>query len=295
MGATWFGPAHKNLIALLQAQGIEYFEQYMAGTAFFEPFSMAAPQAIQLPTQEASYRIKGGSMALIQSLANRLTAEELLLNQPVRSLYFERTGVQVNTENGQWNCKRIISTLPPALLAASVFFSPALPEPVKEIALHTHTWMQDSIKIAFTYQEPFWRNQGMAGTIFSNVGPVTELYDHSDSGEPRYALCGFVSGSLLGLSALDRRDKILQQLERLLGSAILNYTHFEEKIWANEPFTKQKDPLAIYPHQNNGHAVYSASLFNNRFFFCGSETASAYPGYMEGAVQAALELATVLT
>lgn len=39
MGATWFGTQHKNLIALLEELGIKYFEQYMEGTVFFQPFS----------------------------------------------------------------------------------------------------------------------------------------------------------------------------------------------------------------------------------------------------------------
>ncbi|WP_245705398.1 FAD-dependent oxidoreductase [Chitinophaga filiformis] len=45
------------------------------------------------------------------------------------------------------------------------------------------------------------------------------------------------------------------------------------------------------PHQNNGHSLLQVSYLNNRFYFCGTETATVHAGYMEGAVIAAREVA----
>lgn len=45
MGATWFGPQHKNLIALLKELEKNYFEQYMDGTVFYQPFSTSTAES----------------------------------------------------------------------------------------------------------------------------------------------------------------------------------------------------------------------------------------------------------
>ena len=68
MGATWFGKPHQNLIKLLEELNINYFEQYMEGTVFFQPFSTSPAQSIQVPVQPPSYRISGGSSHLINTL-----------------------------------------------------------------------------------------------------------------------------------------------------------------------------------------------------------------------------------
>jgi monoamine oxidase len=77
MGATWFGSEHENLIALLEELGIEYFEQYMDGKVFFQPFSTSPAESIQIPSQPPSYRISGGSSRLINTLYQKLDEDEI--------------------------------------------------------------------------------------------------------------------------------------------------------------------------------------------------------------------------
>jgi monoamine oxidase len=45
-------------------------------------------------------------------------------------------------------------------------------------------------------------------------------------------------------------------------------------------------------HENNGHPDYQKPFLNNKLYISGSETASANPGYMEGAVVAAIKIAS---
>lgn len=40
--------------------------------------------------------------------------------------------------------------------------------------------MGESIKVGLTYTTPFWREKS-SETIFSNVGPIPEIYDHSSA------------------------------------------------------------------------------------------------------------------
>jgi monoamine oxidase len=45
-------------------------------------------------------------------------------------------------------------------------------------------------------------------------------------------------------------------------------------------------------HQNNGHQLYQNSFLNNKLYISGSETATQHPGYMEGAIVAAKNIAS---
>jgi monoamine oxidase len=286
MGATWFGNQHINLIKLLDELDISYFEQYMKGTAFFEAFSTAPPQAIQIPQDSPSYRIESGTSKLIITLAKKLNQDEIKLAQPVTELIFENKTARLKIKDDTFDVDIVISTVPPALLVSSIQFTPSLPTEFIRIATNTHTWMQDSIKVALVYQTPFWKNKKLSGTIFSNVGPITEFYDQSDSTETRFALCGFVNGGYVQLTKSERKEKVMNQLFKIVGKEALDYLSYDEVIWSREIYTKDKkqDSVSVYPHQNNGNPIFSNAYYDNRFFIAGSETSTIYPGYMEGAI-----------
>jgi monoamine oxidase len=289
MGATWFGHQHINLIKLLDELSISYFEQYMEGTAFFEAFSTAPPQPVQIPQDSPSYRIESGTSHLINTLASKLSQNEIKLSQPVKELIFENKTVRLKTTDGTFEGDIIVSTLPPALLVSSIQFTPSLPTEFSRIAMNTHTWMQDSIKVALIYQTPFWRNKKLSGTIFSNVGPITEFYDQSDRTETRFALCGFVNGGYVQLTKTERKEKVMNQLFKIFGKEAMDYLSYEELVWSEEIYTKDKkqESVSVYPHQNNGNPIFSNGYYDSRFFIAGSETSTAHPGYMEGAIVSA--------
>ncbi len=286
MGATWFGEQHTNLLALLEELELSYFEQFMKGTAYFEAFSMSPPQIIEIPTDNPSYRIMGGTFALINKLAEFFNENEIILNEQVKELDFNDNIVKIITQDKIFEANIVISTLPPALLVNSIMFRPQISSELSSIAERTHTWMQDAIKVALVYETPFWKHKNISGTLFSNVGPITEFYDQSDAENTKYALCGFINSSYAQFSATERKEKILSQLERLLGNEALKYKSYEEVIWSEEVFTKNKmqENIFVYPHQNNGNAIFSPAYFNERFYISGSETSQYFPGYMEGTI-----------
>lgn len=287
LGATWFGPQHRHLIALLQELEIPAFEQYMEGTAFFEPFSMSPPQPVEIPQEAPSYRIGGGTSNLIETLAHQLDQNEIVLNQVVNRIDFQDDGVFVFTDDLTFEADKVISTLPPALLINQIEFLPTLPDGLQEICGNTHTWMQDSIKTAIVYEKPFWRHKNWSGTLFSNVGPVSEFYDHSDGSGTKYALCGFVNGGLMKFPAFERKARVMAQLTRIFGEEAENYMDYQEQVWALEEFTKVPGGPDLFPHQNNGDPLFADSWFEDRFYIAGTETSPHYGGYMEGAVFAA--------
>ena len=288
MGATWFGKKHRQLLLLLEELNIEYFEQALGTTAIYEPISTSPPQLVQLPpNNDPSFRIKNGSSTLIKTLASHLNKEQIINGQAVKSIRKEENFILVKTDTEQYKAKIVISTLPPFLLQQSISVSPSLPASFTDLAKQTHTWMGESIKIALTYQHPFWRAKNTSGTIFSSVGPISEFYDHSNVEDNRFALKGFINGAYAAATKEQRLKVILQQLSKYYGAEASNYSSYEETVWRHQAYTFSTYPSSILPHQNNGHALFRKAYLDGQFFIAGAETAPSFPGYMDGAIESA--------
>ena len=288
LGATWFNESHHHLMELIQEFQLPFFEQYLTGISYFQTFSNVPPQEITVPNDSPSYRFKNGTGSLLQAIHEKLKPNTLSLNEGVIQLDFKDRKVQVKTSERTIATDFVITTVPPALLMEQIEFLPELPSNFISLAKQTHTWMQDSIKVGFTYKTPFWREQGKSGTIFSNVGPLTEFYDQSNLEQQSYALVGFASGNCARFTKEQRMEKIENQLKMVFGDAALDYESYHETLWSNEIYTKSdKQADNIFPHQNGGHPLYHNPLFENRLIISGSETSPHHPGYMEGAVWAA--------
>lgn len=288
LGATWFGKQHVALTALLQELGITSFEQFMGKKAVYEPVSTSAAQLVSLPPNDApSYRIKGGTSVLVEALSKGLDKGCLHLDEKVQAIEASREACTVRSTNATYTCTKVVSTLPPNLLAQGVHLSPSLPYEVQQLLSSTHTWMGESIKVALTFDTPFWKEPNTSGTLFSNVGPVSELYDHSNFEASLFALKGFFNPSYHQVTREERLEILLNQLEQYYGSVIRSFRSYEEMVWRNAPFTYAPYPKEVRPHQNNGHPLYQQAYLHQRLYIAGSETTDQHPGYMDGAVRSA--------
>ncbi len=291
MGATWFGQKHKTLVKLLDELGLDYFEQYMGSHAFYDAVSSGPHQVelIPIPTDtEPSYRIKGGSHRLIEQLALHLPSRQIVLDQEVKTIIKSDTHFELRTSDKTYTAHRVVSTIPPALLVSAIDFKPRLDEQIVDIAGHTHTWMGESIKIALSYEEAFWRRTSYSGTIISR-GPITEMYDHSDEEHQRHALVGFLDDRYVRARRAQRLMVILDQLRKYFGPQVENFIRYDEYLWRDELYTYTSYSGPMMPHQHNGHPIFNRSGWPE-FYIAGSETAKTYPGYMEGAVVRAYEV-----
>ncbi len=288
MGATWLSHQHSELLHLLETLHLPIFEQFMEGSTFFQPLSTAPPQQIHVPVQEQpSYRIQGGTQSLIDALVTELPTDTLILNEAVHTIQHDKDRYTVNTTHNQYHTDYIITTLPPALLLNSIQFTPNLPEEVYTIAAKTHTWMGQSIKFGVGYDRPFWKEKKYSGAAFSNSGPITEVYDHTNHKHTKFALKGFLTGMMATDTKSSREAKVIAQLEQFFGTEAKTYLTYEETIWNTERYTIDAVQQLV-PHQNNGHPVYQNLYFNNTLYIAGSETSPQFSGYMEGAIRSAL-------
>ena len=287
MGATWFGSKHTALVALLNELNLGVFKQELGGKAIYEAISTSPPQLVALPpNNEPSYRIQGGTTTLIQALRNQLDDNQLFFNQTIETIENQVDGVSIQSKTHHFKASKVISTLPLNLFLNTISVTPPLPDSIVTVGKQTHTWMGESIKISLTYKTPFWRTNS-SGTIVSNVGPIPEMYDHSNFENNRFCLKGFLNGTYFSIKKAERLELIMKQLEKYYGSQARDFLTYEETVWRNEKFTFSDYESHILPHQNNGHPIFRQAFLDGKLWIAGSETADKFPGYMDGAVRSA--------
>ncbi len=285
LGATWLWRYNEELLKLSRELNISLFEQNMSGEALFEATNSNLPQRFLLPkNQEISYRIAGGTATILEKLSEGFSDEELLLNQKIIKINDDKTSIKVITEDSGFIADIVISTIPPQLLVNSVEFSPELDSNLIQVTNNTHTWMKDSIKFVVVYKTPFWKENGLSGVGFSNIGPFTEIYDHSDFENNHFTLMGFLNGKLINETKLSREEKVMEQLYKFFGEEGKNYISYQEKVWSNDKLLNFKNDRFINSHFNNGHQIYQQKYLNGKLIIAGSETSPSYGGYMEGAI-----------
>jgi len=211
MGATWLGKKHTVLANLLEEFIIGIVEQEMGNTAIYEAISTSPPQIVKLDKQQdPTYRIDGSSSKLIEKLLSAISPKvQLKLSEEVQSIQFLTDDSIVHTATTTYQSKTVVSTLPPNLLANTIVLKPTIDDQLMHQLKNTHTWMGESIKVGLHYKHPFWNEGNLSGTIMSNVGPIPEMYDHSNPETGKYALKGFLNGSYYSVSKEERLKLIL--------------------------------------------------------------------------------------
>jgi len=286
MGATWLGSQHTRLTRLLDKMDIPLYEQALGDTAFYEPMSTSPPQLVQLPpNSDPSFKIKHGSQELTDRLLQSIDPDNAYLDTAIQKIIQQEDRIIAHATHAQFNATTIISTLPPHLLLSTVAFVDPLPNELIKIAQATHTWMGESIKICLSYKQAFWKVSHSSGTVFSNVGPIPELYDHSD--HQQNTLVGFLNSAYFSNTKEERLQRILHQMVKYYGDRARSVEHYEEYVWRNDPYTFYDYSTPVLPHQNNGHPIFNKAYLNDKLWVAGSETAGQNPGYMEGAVRSA--------
>lgn len=282
LGATWFADKHTHLLSLLNELGLEKIEQDYGKYAVYE-HPDGQSQLYELPPQtEASYRIKGGTSQLIESLKSELGSGQILLQHEVNTLRYSNDRIDITTNKGTFSAQKVINTLPPNLFHKLIKCTPNLPSEIRSLHETTHTWMGESIKVGFFSPSPFW-NEREIGTIYSQRGPITEMYDHSN--QSRYALKGFIHEQYIQLPREEREKAARMQLSSFFGKDLIDECSYVEETWRNQQFTYAAYDNDVFPHQNNGHEQLRQPLFDGKLYMAGSETAIAFPGYLDGAVE----------
>jgi monoamine oxidase len=229
-------------------------------------------------------RFVGGSQRIPQLVAKRLGAQ-VVLKAPVRRIVQGHGRVTVHADGIVVEAREVIVAVPP-VLAAQINFAPKLPQ--AHLKLLKGITPGKLIKWEAVYDRPFWRDAGLSGQAVSEVGPANTTFDNTPpSGSPGI-LFGFVGGDqarrFAKLSRSARRKAVLDNFVAYYGAEAANPKASFEMDWAQEEWTRGCPVGHTGTNVLRRFGPYLRKPFG-RVHWAGTEVATYWSGYMDGAVR----------
>lgn len=232
-----------------------------------------------------------------QQVSLRMAAElgeRVLLQTPVYAILQDEhagsegsgeSGVQVICEGLVVSAQRVVIAIPPTL-AGRLHYEPQLPGHRDQLTQRMP--MGSIIKVHCVYERPFWRDEGLSGQVASDSGPVCVTFDNSpESGTPG-VLMGFIDGDEARIwsrkSSEERRAAVLDCLVRYFGEQARTPREYIEQNWGEEAYSRGCYVAYLPP---GVWTAYGEALRApiGRIHWAGTETATVWNGYMDGALQ----------
>ncbi|KAG2457064.1 AOF oxidase, partial [Polypterus senegalus] len=213
----------------------------------------------------------GGAGQVSERLMDRL-GDRVKLEKPVCSI--DQTGEMVVVEtltHEKFEANYVIIAIAPSL-NLKMQFTPSLP-PIRNQLIH-RVPTGSVIKCMVYYREAFWKKKGYCGSmvIEEEEAPIGLTLDDTKPDGTVPAIMG--------------KRRICEIYSRVLGSEeALHPVHYEEKNWCEEEYSGGCYTVYFPP----GIMTQFGRVIREpvgRLFFAGTETATEWSGYMEGAVQA---------
>lgn len=230
-------------------------------------------------------RFIGGSQQISEHLAGPL-GKRLILEAPVVSIDQNDGGVRVRTTRGDCIGRHVIVALPP-MLAGRIDYHPALPALRDQLTQRMP--MGSVIKCVAVYSQAFWRDAGFSGELVSDEDPVRLGFDESSHDAKQSALVGF----MLGRSAREycerpeseRREAVLQSFARAFGPRARECIAYADKNWIEDRWSGG-GYVGLLPPGALSECGEALRTPCGRIHWAGTETATRWAGYMDGALEA---------
>lgn len=226
-------------------------------------------------------RFIGGPSAIVERLGAELF-DHIRVDAPVSSIRYEEEQVMIQSGAQSLNARRCILALSPSDMRR-IEFSPNLPNARQELNANWH--MEPGFKAHVVYRTPFWRDQDMSGLAVGSKFVEASLDNTPHASETGYgALLVFLGQDACALTQIQRHDKVLRDLKSFFGRPAMTPIGYAELNWADELWSSG----CTSPQPPGFLTRYGSTLFEpvGPILFAGTETATAWRGYMEGAVRA---------
>ena len=229
-------------------------------------------------------RIVGGTQQLSQHLAGLLGDGVVRVQQRAQAIATRNGRLVVQTGDEEHVSDQLIVAVPPNI-AREIRFDVELP-PARRTWLDRST-MGATTKALVTYDRDFWHDDGLSGGVVCPAGdPITVVYDNSTPSGQAGLVCFVVGDAARRLTDPEvRRRAVLDRLADWFGEAARTPTAYRDLAWQDEPFTGGC-PVAlpeagaeVVPRRDT---VASAGAVH----FAGTETATSWRGFLEGAIEA---------
>lgn len=231
-----------------------------------------------------------GAQSVSDALAREL-GEAVHLRAPVRAITWRADGATVAADGVSIDARHVVLAIPPPLLRR-ISFDPLLP-PARDQLLQRIP-MGATIKCVVRYARPFWRDAGWSGEAVSDGDLLSVTYDNSSHDGRVAALVGFIVGAAARIwstrERAARQRAVLAQLAGWFGPEAAEPLAYEDVDWSAEPWSGGCPVSNPAPGVLTSAAATLAAPLGC-LHFAGTETASEWIGYMEGAVQSGLRAA----
>jgi monoamine oxidase len=230
------------------------------------------------------WRLAGGSQRICLRMAREL-GDRIVLRAPVRSIAQHDHRVILHTRRFDVHAKRAIVAVPPTL-AARIAYHPRLPS--KRDQLTQRLPQGNLIKATAVYDEPFWRDAGLNGSVVSFDGPANTTFDDSPHDGSKGVVFGFIGGnqarSFSAMTESERRAAVLANFRKYFGQKATRPREYFETNWAEKTWTRGCPVGIAGPGTltQYGPAIREPV---GKLHWAGTETSTFWNGYMDGAVR----------
>jgi len=229
-------------------------------------------------------RIKGGAQSILNKIALTLS-DSIQLNQAVLQIDQSAETITASGEGFSYAAKKLILAVPPAV-AGNIKFVQPLPS-AKQLFLKQN-FMGSVIKCYAVYKRPFWRDQKRNGLCAAPGQPVSVTFDNSPADGNKGMLMGFVladkAKELFALTDEQRKQIVLDCFSQYFGPEAGLPELYKDKCFTHEPWSLgcYAGMMPVNAWTQSGEAVRTIT---GHIHWAGTETATQWNGYMEGAVR----------
>jgi monoamine oxidase len=234
---------------------------------------------------QAERFVEGAQMISIR-LAKHIGSDRVLLGNPVYKIEQHRHGVTVVAEHVTVRAKYVIVAIPPTL-AGRIEYDPLMPS--QRDGFTQRNPQGALIKVEAFFERPWWRDNGLTGAAVSTLGPAKTTFDVSPEDGKIGGLLGFVGGDearkYSGHPAALKRA-VLSNFSLFFneGKPIPKPTSMHVMDWTMEEWTRGCPVAIAAPGVISEYGPHIARPVG-RIHWAGTDTATYWHGYMDGAVR----------
>jgi monoamine oxidase len=228
----------------------------------------------------------GGSQQLCDGLAEPLE-QSVRLGAAVSGVEQDGEQVLVRMQDGSALAARhAIVAVSPAL-AGRWHWARALP--ADRDALAQRMPMGAYMKVVVAFERPWWRDAGLSGIAYADAGPLQMVVDATSREASGGLLACFITGRAVeryGRMELGTRQAAVREaLAAMFGHGAGDWKAYAECDWTAEPYSRG-GPVGLMGPGTMGRYGHVLRRPEGRVHWAGTDTATIWNGYMDGAIQA---------
>jgi monoamine oxidase len=228
----------------------------------------------------------GGSQQLCDRLAEALDGA-VRLKSAVAAVEQDGDGVRLRTDDGSAiRARQAIVAVSPALAGRWHW---ARPLPADRDMLAQRMPMGAYMKVVVTYDRAWWRDANLSGIAYADAGPVQMVVDATSREASGGLLACFITGRAVErygrLELGVRQAAVRDTLSKMFGQRAGSWTAYAECDWTAEPYSRG-GPVGLMGPGTLGRYGHVLRRPEGLVHWAGTDTATVWNGYMDGAIQA---------